>query len=104
MPDFIVSNYTGCYKKPFQYKEWHSYMAKKHTVTASVGNFELTKNTGKESGIMLNVHLEDGGKLGTLGLGYGSVTWWKKGKKGKPTLKLSWSEFADWINEKAESK
>lgn len=80
---------------------------RKHVAAVTLlESFDLGKNTAQNAGIEIKVFDKAAGKrgtqLGTIRIGQGSFAWWaksaktqtKKGK-GKATLRLDWSKFAD---------
>jgi hypothetical protein len=89
---------------------------KKHTaVVKLLERFELGKNTGQNSGLVIEVFDKAEGKwgpkLGTIRIGQGTFDWWTKSAKfetktGKqdPPLSFSWAEFAALMDEKARAK
>lgn len=69
-------------------------MAQTHKASATIGRFDLPKNTGIRSGMMIEAY-KGNTKLGDLEIGQGSVRWYSKNAKdGNPTVSLSWSAFA----------
>jgi hypothetical protein len=70
-----------------------SVVEKKHTVRASIQILELTK-----AGTSVSFEIRaDGKKIGTIVIGRGSFTWY--GKKKKTGGELSWSRFAQLMDE-----
>jgi hypothetical protein len=77
--------------------------------------FELGKNTARNAGIEIKIYgkaaVKRGPLLGTIRIGQGSFAWWAPSAKtetetGKrrPTVRLSWSDFADLMKKKVEGK
>jgi hypothetical protein len=89
---------------------------KRHAaVVKMLEKFQLGKNTGQNSGLVIEVFDKAEGKLGpklgTIRIGQGTFDWWMKAakfetKKGKqsPSFSCSWTEFADLMDEKAKSR
>ena len=66
--------------------------ARRHTVYASLSNFQLAK---AKSALNLYVYSR-GEKVGELQVGRGSIYWW--GKHWHKPKRLSWSRFTDEMN------
>jgi hypothetical protein len=73
-------------------------------------SFDLGKNTAQNAGIEIKVFNKGAGKrgpqLGTISIGQGSFKWWARSAKtrttkgkGKATVSVGWSEFADLMEE-----
>lgn len=69
--------------------------ARKHEVRATIGLINLTK---AGTSIRLEIFAKKE-KIGDLVLGRGSVNWW--GAKRQRSKTLSWSHFADRMNDLA---
>ena len=66
--------------------------------------FSLGKNTGKGAGAEITVFGKDGKpQLGKMKIGSGSFDWWAR-KAKKPSLHLSWYEFADLMKEEQKRR
>jgi hypothetical protein len=66
--------------------------------------FNLGKNTGKRAGAEITVFGKDGKpQLGTMKIGSGSFDWWAR-KAKKPSLHLSWYEFADLMKKEQKRR
>ena len=73
-------------------------VARKHEVKASLRNVELVK---AKSSLRLAVFAE-GKKIGELQIGRGSLFWW--GHKRKLSKRISWSRFAEMMDQLAYGK
>ena len=73
-------------------------VARKHEVKASLRNGELVK---AKSSLRLAVFAE-GKKIGELQIGRGSLFWW--GHKRKLSKRISWSRFAEMMDQLAYGK
>ena len=79
-------------------------------------SFDLGKNTARNAGIEVKVFDKGsdgkrGARLGTIRIGQGSFAWWAKSAKLEtnntkrpPTLRLSWTQFADLMKKQIDSK
>jgi hypothetical protein len=64
-----------------------------------LGSIELGKKTEKNSGMQIEIH--DGPtKLGTIEMGQGSFAWYNP-KAKRHSLHLTWTEFAERMNDLA---
>jgi hypothetical protein len=70
-------------------------MNRKHEVWAQLKNLELVR---AKSSLRIKVWAH-GQKLGELEIGQGSLYWW--GKHRKKSKRLSWTKFAEKMNELA---
>ena len=70
----------------------------KHKVLMTAGTVELPK---QQAALSLEVHKPAGGKLGTLKVSRGSVSW-KVGNQAEQ--RLSWEKFAALFKDKKEQK
>ena len=70
---------------------------KKHTVRANVQILDLTK---AGSSMDFEIFANDE-KIGTIIIGRGSLTWYGRNRKHGKTL--SWSEFAEMMDERSYS-
>lgn len=71
---------------------------RKHEVKADLKNFHLTI-AGSALGLQISA---DGEKIGELQMGRGSLHWW--GRSRKKRKRISWSRFADMMDELAYGK
>lgn len=71
---------------------------RKHEVKASVNIPDLTK-TG--SSVTFKIYADDR-KIGEISLGRGSIMWY--GRNRRKRCEMSWSEFADMMNDRAYGK
>ena len=68
---------------------------RRHEVRANLSVLELTK-----AGTSLDLEIfASGDKIGTLQIGRGSLSWW--GAKRKTAKRLSWSRFAQHMDQLA---
>ncbi len=70
-------------------------------VVSRLGSIQLGKKTEKNSGMQIEI-FDGPTKLGTLEMGSGTLAWY--GPKAKRhTLHLTWTEFANHMNDLADS-
>jgi hypothetical protein len=71
---------------------------RKHSVKAHLSVFELAK---AKSALTMEIYASNE-KIGTIEIGRGSLYWWGKGRKNSE--RISWTRFADMMDQLAYGK